>query len=123
MGLLGLVIFAAARWLPVEKLPFWGCTVRELTGWPCLGCGLTRSAQHLAHGEPGAALAINPLGTILFIMLGAAVVASVGHLVFGLAPPQLHLGRCAARTVRLALAGAVALNYTWVIWHTAGVLG
>lgn len=43
------------------------CGFRNLTGWSCPGCGLTRSWTYLAHGELGAALRMNWLGPILFV--------------------------------------------------------
>jgi len=48
-------------WLP--KCPF-----NVLTGWHCPGCGSTRAAHALLHGDVAAALAKNPL-----LVIGAPV--------------------------------------------------
>lgn len=47
------------------------CGVKRLTGYPCPGCGLTRSWVYLAHGDWRTALSMNVLGPVLF--LAAAV--------------------------------------------------
>ncbi len=45
---------AAAGWLPQ-------CPLHLLTGWHCPGCGATRAAHALLHGDVAQALAKNPL--------------------------------------------------------------
>ena len=49
------------------------CTFRRLTGWPCPGCGLTRSFVWMAHGHPIDALRMNLLGPPLFLALLAQI--------------------------------------------------
>jgi hypothetical protein len=44
----------AADWLPK-------CPLFQMTGWHCPGCGATRAAHALLHGEFGRALSMNPL--------------------------------------------------------------
>ena len=44
----------------VDSLPPM-CTFRQVTGWPCLFCGLTRAFAHAAHGEWQAAGNDHPL--------------------------------------------------------------
>lgn len=45
--------------------PFPPCMFRALTGWFCIGCGLTRAMHALAHGDLVRAFAMNPLGVSL----------------------------------------------------------
>lgn len=46
--------------------PFPGCVFRALTGYYCIGCGMTRMLHALAHGDVVRAFAMNPLAmTIL----------------------------------------------------------
>ncbi len=45
---------ASARWLPI-------CPLHELTGWHCPGCGSTRAAHALLHGDVMQAVSKNAL--------------------------------------------------------------
>lgn len=45
------------------------CPIKQVTGFPCPSCGVTRSLVQLVHGNPGAALYLNPMG----MMVGAAM--------------------------------------------------
>lgn len=53
------------------------CGVWLLTGVRCPGCGLTTAFSHMARLEPLDALAANPLGVMLFVVLIALVPTSV----------------------------------------------
>ena len=44
------------------------CAFHNVTGWPCPGCGLTRSWVSMAHGHVSASLIWHPLGPLLFLM-------------------------------------------------------
>ena len=45
------------------------CTFRNLTGWDCPGCGMTRSFISLAHGQWYESLNYHPLGWLMFGMV------------------------------------------------------
>ncbi len=49
------------------------CGWRRLTGWPCLGCGLTRSFAFMAHGRLADAFRMHPLGPLLFMGVAAQI--------------------------------------------------
>src|SRR5262249_25787326 len=55
-----------------ESVAFFGvpvpgtCTLRRFTGYPCAGCGLTRSFVALAHGRVADSLRFHPVGIVLF---------------------------------------------------------
>jgi hypothetical protein len=55
---LALVLYrvdpATVSWLPK-------CPLHQLTGWHCPGCGITRAAHALLHGDISGAFAKNPL--------------------------------------------------------------
>ena len=53
---------AIAGW-EIPEICFW----KNLFGWSCPGCGMTRSWVYLAHGDWSAALRMNVLGPILFL--------------------------------------------------------
>jgi hypothetical protein len=48
---------------------FLPCTFREMTGLPCPGCGATRAAYQLMHGNLGAALGFNAVAVLLVFPL------------------------------------------------------
>lgn len=45
--------------------PFPGCMFRALTGYFCIGCGLTRALHALVHGDILRAFAMNPLAILM----------------------------------------------------------
>jgi hypothetical protein len=42
----------------------WGCWFKERFGFPCPGCGMTRSVVLAVHGNFGAAWQMNPTGVL-----------------------------------------------------------
>ncbi len=119
LGLIGLIGLLIARYIPVAKLiPFWGCMLRQTTGWPCLGCGLTRVADRVAHFNILGALDANPLGTVAALLFALMVVLSVLHLVFAMPIPRVELSPDEWSRVRIALAVLVAVNYAYVVVRT-----
>ena len=56
-----------------KKISFTGlpsvCIFKKVTGIPCPACGSTRSLLNIMAGEPMAALKLNPLGFLFFIVL------------------------------------------------------
>lgn len=115
LGLAGLLGLLIARYIPVAKLiPFWGCALRQTTGWPCLGCGLTRVADRVAHFNFAGAWDANPLGTVAALLFALMAVVMVLHLVFAMPVPELELSPLEWHRVRIGLAALVLLNYAWV---------
>ena len=65
----------AAFWLTpgAERVAIYGveipeiCGVKNLTGWSCPGCGLTRSWTYLVRGDLWTSLQMNWLGPIFFL--------------------------------------------------------
>jgi hypothetical protein len=45
--------------------PFPACIFRALTGYYCIGCGLTRALHALVHGDVLGAFSMNPLAMLL----------------------------------------------------------
>ena len=58
--------------------PFPGCMFRALTGYFCVGCGLTRALHALVHGDVAGALAMNPLGVLMLPLMALMVAWSQG---------------------------------------------
>jgi hypothetical protein len=90
LGLCGLVGLLVARFIPVAKwVPFWGCPLRQNTGWPCPACGLTRVADRLSHFNLPGAWEANPLGTVAGLLFALAVVVNYAFVVAKAKFPQL----------------------------------
>ena len=115
-GLLGLLV---ARFVPVAKIiPGWGCALRKATGWPCLGCGLTRAADRFAHGNFVGAVDANPLGTVVAALFALAAAWTALHLAFKVPVPDVWLSEREERWGRIGLVALVVLNYAFVIVRT-----
>ena len=48
--------------------PFPGCMFRALTGYYCIGCGMTRMLHALVHGDVVRAFAMNPLAMAMLAL-------------------------------------------------------
>ena len=118
LGLAGVMGLLVARFVPVARLPFWRCALREHTGWPCPGCGLTRAAEGLAHLRLGFAFESNPLGALVGCLLAGAAVLGLLQWVFRLPLPVPRLSPGEARAGRAAMVAAVLANYAFVVVQT-----
>jgi hypothetical protein len=75
-GILALAVLAGLRaWVPSEDPRLSICLLRNATGVPCPGCGMTRAFAHLAKGEGAAAWKDQPLAFALAGEAGAAWLA------------------------------------------------
>lgn len=64
LGIGAIALAALAYWIfrtPPGTGPLPPCVFHELTGLHCPGCGMTRAAHDLLHGQPLVALGHNPL--------------------------------------------------------------
>lgn len=80
-GLLALLLVVGAiiaRANPGLLSLLWTCTIKDLTGLPCLTCGLTRVLLHFAAGEVWAAFVLAPLPAISIVL---SLVAGAWHVV------------------------------------------
>jgi hypothetical protein len=119
LGLAGVVGLLVARYIPIARIiPFWGCMLREQTGWPCLGCGLTRVADRVAHFNFAGAWEANPLGTVAAFLFALAAVAMVLHLVFAMPIPEVVLSPREWSVLRVVLPVLIAVNYAYVVVKT-----
>lgn len=60
-----LLLLAGALLPPDRPFPVDLCLWHRLTGFACLGCGLTRSVCHLMHGDIAGSLALHPAGVVV----------------------------------------------------------
>ncbi len=107
------------RGVPVAKLvPFWGCTLRRVTGFPCMGCGLTRAFDRITHLRVAGAFDANPLGALAAILLALLVVYAVARNLVLFPRPEFVLDERQWRGVRWTLLVGILLNWGWVIVRT-----
>lgn len=85
IGSLGL----AVAWLAIG-LPWPHCLFHDLTGFPCLTCGATRSAIAFLHGNFLTALKWNPLVFAALCGLSVFNVYAVAALVFHAPRLRIH---------------------------------
>jgi hypothetical protein len=111
-AILAALSFAAARWLPLLDLPY-ACPWKALLGWPCATCGMTHAFVHLAHGQPGAALAASPLGALL--AAGAWTFAAVDAARLALGAPLPAPGPRLARACAVAAGVALLANWAFLV--------
>lgn len=117
MGIIGLLGFLVARFIPVAVLiPFWGCMFREVTGIPCPGCGLTRVADRFAHFNVVGALKANPLGTVAAAFFALMMVWSFLHLAFKVPIVELVMDDAEWRKARWLTVFLFVANYAWVVF-------
>lgn len=124
VGILGLIAVAVAvafPHLPVLQQAWPGCAFRELTGWPCGACGLTRSFVRATHGELASALVVSPLGlALLAAWVGAALVILPTWAVPSLPRPHLvPAGPAGAFLVRWGLLALLLVNWAYLLAYTA----
>ena len=107
----------AAAWLTVG-LPWPLCMFHEITGLPCLTCGMTRCGIQFFHGHFLAALKWNPLvftalsGLTAFDLYAFATLATRG--------PRLRISfdtQTARTFVRGAVILALVLNWIYLLVH------
>jgi len=115
LGLAGVGGLLAARFLPLYSLPFFHCVLREHTGWPCPGCGLTRVAVRVAHGDIAGAFDANPLGAVAALGFVACTLLAALQLLFRLPIPVVTLTEREAHATRVAIFSALAVNYAVVV--------
>lgn len=91
------------------------CQFKQLFGRDCPGCGMTRSFVYTARLQLADAWAVQPIGTLLAILLAA----SVPHRIFKIA--QLHTGQSVRSTTKAEVYIAitlVVLTYGRWFWIT-----
>jgi Protein of unknown function (DUF2752) len=107
----------AAAWFALG-LPWPRCVFHELTGLPCVTCGMTRCAIQFFHGHFLAALKWNPLvftalcGVLAFDLYAfATLIARAPRL-------RISLSTRRAKTfVRVSVILAFVLNWSYLLSH------
>jgi hypothetical protein len=89
------------------------CAFKTFTGWPCPGCGLTRSVILCAHGDWSQAFVFHPLGISFYFGLWGALALGVLPLLRGRVHPKRFFSQ---RGILFASgAYAAAMIIIWLI--------
>jgi hypothetical protein len=111
-----LSLTAAASWLAVG-LPWPVCVFHELTGLPCLTCGMTRCAIQFFHGHFLAALKWNPL--VFGLLCGVIAYDLYAFTSLATRAPRLRIafGEAQKKYLRIIVISALALNWIYLLLH------
>jgi len=93
------------------------CTVRHLSGGWCPGCGATRAARHLLHGQVGAAWRDHP-----WVLLAAAQVLVIGAMLAVVIARRERIVVRRRWITAVGLANVAALAVTWVVRVASGAI-
>jgi len=103
---------AASSWIAHGPVV---CSLRAVTGFPCPGCGLTRAFAALAHGDVGAAFALNAASVPLFLATLVAIPLLLMELVRGRPLVSYRFLYSQRLALRLALL-LVGYNLARTLW-------
>jgi hypothetical protein len=107
----------AATWLRVG-LPWPHCAFYDMTGWPCVTCGMTRCGIQFFQGHLFAALQWNPLLFAALCALTAFDLYAFATLTARAPRLRIYLETQTAKTfVRIAVISALALNWLYLLVH------
>jgi hypothetical protein len=89
------------------------CVWKACTGWPCFGCGGTRSVLHLLAGDWAAAWSMNPGVCLVMVVLLMAAVYSAAVVAGWLRPwrPEPRVWR----TARWVVAAGLTANWLYLL--------
>jgi len=107
----------AATWLALG-LPWPRCLFHDLTGRPCLTCGMTRSAIQFFHGHFLAALKWNPL--VFAVLCGVTAFDLYAFFALVTRAPRLRIIFWTAsekKFARIIVITALALNWVYLLLH------
>jgi hypothetical protein len=105
---------ALVAWLHLDRLPVSLCMFKNITGYPCMTCGATRTVGYLAALHVGEAFRVNPLGAAAVLLLFAACVADSVLLARGRAL-TLDFRAGEARWWGVGLGLLVLVNWAYLI--------
>ena len=105
----------AATWF-VLGLPWPRCIFHDLTGRPCMTCGMTRSAIQFFHGHFLGAIQWNPL--VFATLCGSSVFNAYAFIVLVTRAPRLRIAlwtRAEKKYARIIVITALALNWVYLL--------
>jgi len=103
-----------------EQLGLPPCGFALATGLPCPTCGMTTSFAYFVRLRPVDAARANPVGAILFLVVVAAAVGSLFHLVIWRSPAPVLDRLPPVRLLLAGLVGLLLLGWGGMILRAAG---
>ena len=97
-------------------LPWPRCAFHDLTGLPCVTCGMTRSAIQFFHGHFLAAWRWNPL--VFSSLCGVIAFDAYAFIVITARAPRLRVllhGGIEKKYARIVIIAALALNWIYLL--------
>ena len=109
-------VIVAASWLALG-LPWPVCVFHQLTGLPCVTCGMTRCAIQFFHGHFLASLKWNPL--VFGLLCGVAAYDLYAFTSLATRAPRLRIafGETQKKYLRIIVISALALNWIYLLLH------
>jgi len=107
-------MFLLARWFPFHRNPFL-CSFKQITGYPCFTCGMTRSWIDQVDGRFMEGWAQSPLGSLLFFLALSFTAWTFVRLAFRLPPLDISMRRWEAAGLWALSATAVMANWVYTI--------
>jgi hypothetical protein len=106
----------AAAWLTIG-LPWPRCAFHEITGLPCVTCGMTRCGIQFFQGHFLAALKWNPL--VFAFLCGVTAYDVYAFTTLATRAPRLRVavGHAQRRCARGLVIGALMLNWIYLLIH------
>jgi len=107
----------AATWFAFG-FPWPHCLFYDLTGRPCMTCGMTRSAIQFFHGHLLAAFQWNPL--VFAALCGLSIFNAYALIVLVTRAPRLRISlfsRYEKISIRVSLVALLALNWIYLLLH------
>ena len=108
-------ISLAATWFALG-LPWPRCLFYDLTGRPCMTCGMTRSAIQFFHGHLLAAFQWNPL--VYAALFGLSIFNVYALIVLLTRAPRLRVAlwtRAEKKYAQISVITVLALNWTYLL--------
>ena len=106
----------AVSWFALG-LPWPRCVFHDLTGLPCVTCGMTRSAIQFLHGHFFAALKWNPL--VFALLWGVVAFDLYALMTLAMRGPRLRLvfRQAERKYARGVIVAVLALNWFYLLSH------
>lgn len=113
-------LLVASAWFSLG-LPWPRCAFHDLTGLPCMTCGMTRAAIQFFHGHFLAAMQWNPL--VFAALCGLSIFNAYALIVLVTRAPRLRVAfhsRTERKYLRLSVIAVLVLNWAYLLanWRT-----